>query len=124
MIQKTFQKRRPSQSTRQRQMPFRRLLHMVDEFGRPKPTLLAFDFAVMRRPANFAAKLFKIPLALLPLALLHRVAKLSTREFVPEPFHGRQVCARDVLYVGKVHKVASFCFGPRDLNESVACELR
>jgi len=124
MIQKIFQKRRPSQSTRQWQMPFGRLLYVVDEFRRSKPTLLAFDFTILRRPANFTAKLFKITLALLPFSLLYRVAKLSARKFVPESLNGSKVCVRDVLYIGKVHKVASFCFGTRDLNESVACELR
>ena len=123
MREQALNERRPSECARQGQVPFGRLFDTVNKFGRPKPTLLSFDFAVVCRPPDFAAKLLEITLALLPLSLLYRVTKLATREFVPQSLHRGQVGGGDILDIGEIDKVATLCFGPRDFHERVSCKL-
>lgn len=123
MVKKIFQQRCPSESTCQWQMPFWRLVDMVNKLGRTKPSFFAFDFAVLRCPANLTAKLFKISFALFPLSFLHRETKFTPRKFVPESLNGGQIFAWNIFDIGKVHKITPFGFGPGNRNESVAGEL-
>ena len=99
------------------------LLGIVSELGSPEPSLLAFDFTVLGSPANLSAKDFKVTFGLLPLASLHRVAKFSIGELEPQTFHGGQISSGDVLYIGKVNKVAALCLGARNFNQGVTGKL-
>ena len=99
------------------------LFGVVSKLGRSEPSLLAFNFAVLRSPPNLSAKHFKVTFGLLPLALLDRVAKLSVGKLEPQAFHGCQVCTRDVLHICEINKVASLGFGARNFNQSVTSEL-
>jgi hypothetical protein len=123
MSQEVLDERRPSQCTRQWQMALRSLFHVVDKLGRTKPTLFSFHFAVGCCPPNFATKLFKVPLGLLPFAFLYGEAKFATRKLAPKTLDGCQVCIGDVLDIGKVDKVAAFGLGPRNHNESITGKL-
>jgi len=124
MAQKPFDERRPSQSAGQGQVPFRSLFDIVDKLRCTKPPLLTLHFTIGRSPTDFSAECFKVSLALPPFFLLNRVAKLATRELVPQSLHRSQVCTRNVLYFSKIDKGTPFGFGSRKLNQGIACKLQ
>lgn len=123
MMQHILQQRRSPQCTRQRKVPLRCFLDIVNKLRCPKPPLFPFHFTILCCPPNFPTKLLKVTLGQSPLALLHRVAKLAPRKLLPQAFDGGQVGIGNVLDIREIHKITAFGFGAGDLNESITCEL-
>ena len=116
MVQQVFYETGTSQCTRQRQMSFRRLLDVVNEFGGAEPSLFSLRLSILCGPANLSAKNLKVSLALPPSLLLYTVSELTTRELVPQTFHGGEIRAGNVLDVGKVYKIPTLLLSSRKLD--------
>lgn len=104
-------------------MPLRSLLGIIGEFRSPKPSLLAFNFTVLRSPANLSAKDLEVSLGLLPLLSLDGISEFAVRELEPQAFHSCQVSAGNVFNVSEVNKISAFGFGTRDFDQGITSKL-